>query len=84
MPMPEFDPRDYEFMNHPPGTKPYGEHPDRERDQCGERTKQHHNHPNWGPHLRWVCTRERGHMGRHEAGMGPGEIAASWVDKPAE
>lgn len=82
MPMPEVDPHDFEYMNHSPGTKPLGKEGDK---ACGVVTKEDHLHPEHGPISRgsFQCSREKGHMGRHEVIWRMGrEVAASWADKP--
>lgn len=82
----EPEPYDKDFMNHPyePPTPALGFHPD--GDTCGVMTELKHSHPSAGPGNRWVCTREPGHIGRHEAGYsrmedGQKAIIASWAPR---
>lgn len=81
MPLPDVDPHDFEYMNHDvEKDKPFG--PFDGDKPCGERSKERHDHPQWGPQNRWRCYRPKGHLGRHEAFVSHNQIAASWADKP--
>lgn len=79
------EPYDKEYMNHPAGTPALGRH--YTDAVCSEFTELRHDHPALGEGNRWTCTREEGHMGRHEAGVvktlpdGRHEIVASWARK---
>ncbi|BCO56059.1 hypothetical protein MINTM005_13030 [Mycobacterium intracellulare] len=78
------EPYDKEYMNHPPDTPALGVHD--AVPHCGAMTEVDHTHPEWG-HGRWTCTRNEGHIGRHEAGIsertsdGRKAIVASWAPR---
>lgn len=77
-------PFDAEYMNHKTGTRVLGEHPGSRVHVCGVMSERAHDHPDWGKGNRWACTRVKGHLGRHEAGMGDGTMVASWAPRPSD
>ena len=80
MPLPEKE-FDFEYMNHPSNTPTLGGPAKEER--CPARSAEAHSLPEFVSGNRWACTREKGHLGRHEAGIDGGKVMlASWADKP--
>jgi hypothetical protein len=76
------EPHDFEFIWHYPNADyALGVHPSAREDQCGRWTEEEHHDDNWR------CSRQAGHMGRHEAKWtqdedGRWKIVCSWANKP--
>lgn len=73
-------PFDSEFMNHPKGTKPLGAMATTYEGMCRAETEVDHEDLD-GDMRGWICTREKGHLGRHEGSFSSGHLGASWAPR---
>lgn len=77
--MPQAKPaEDKEFVNHDPAAVPaVGGRYD---GSCEAPTELRHDHHIFGEDMRWYCSKQKGHLGRHAATHGGG-LVASWAQK---